>query len=259
MLIVVVALLGLAGCFRPTGPVAVLSSAAISGPAPLEVSFNLSNSSHASGRSVSFSLSFGDGSDAATGTDLGIAVRHTYHVGGEYTATLILTDDRGEQAIDQLTIMVSEEGPPVGTAVGETAPDFTAPTIGGGEITLSDVRGSVILLDFWGAWCTPCRLSLPHLDDLVNRYGDQGLVVILISTDALEQTSADYLSEEEFDRFISVWEPGAKFTPVAQLYGVLSGGNVGIPHTFLIDRQGVIRFRGHPTLDLDDSMVEALL
>ena len=43
------------------------------------------------------------------------------------------------------------------------------------------------------------------------------------------------------------------------LYGVLSGGSVGIPHTFLIDRQGVIRFRGHPLLDLTDSMIEALL
>jgi peroxiredoxin len=252
-------LFSLSGCFRPSVPIAVLSSAVVSGPAPLDVSFNLSNSEQPDGRAVAFTLSFGDASDTASGTDLGIAVHHTYVAGGVYTATLTITDDRGKQGIDQLTITASEDGPPVGTNVGQTAPDFTAPTTDGGEITLSDVRGSVVLLDFWGVWCTPCRQSLPHLDDLATRYGDDGLVVILVSTDPVEQTSTDYLSENEYDRFVSVWEPGAKYTPVAQLYGVLSGGSVGIPHTILIDRQGVIRFRGHPTLDLDDATVEALL
>jgi peroxiredoxin len=252
-------LVALYGCFEEPGPTAVLSSAVISGPAPLDVSFNLSYSEHPAGRPMEYELTFGDGSDPVTGTEFGIAVHHTYLAGGTYVATLTVTDDQEAISIDRLTITVSEDGPPVGTEVGRTAPDFTASTTDGGEITLSDFRGSVVMMDFWGAWCGPCKQSLPHLDNLVQRYGGQGLVAILISTDAVEQTSIDYLADHGYEDFISIWEPGAKYTPVAELYGVLSGGDVGIPHTFLIDRQGVIRFRGHPTLDLTDVMIEALL
>jgi peroxiredoxin len=255
----VAALLTLAACVRIGGPIAVLMSDAVSGPAPLEISFNLSNSEHPRDRPMEYTLAFGDGSGASSGTDLDVAIHHTYDVGGTFTATLTLLDDRGEQAVDQLTITVSQDGPPVGTSIGQTAPDFAASTTDGGEITLSDFRGNVVLLDFWGAWCTPCKRSMPHVDDLVGRYGPQGLVGILISTDPLEETSIEYLADNGYDDFICVWEPGGKYTPVAQLYGVLSGGNVGIPHTFVIDRQGVIRFRGHPKLDLTDSIIEALL
>jgi len=249
----------LSGCFRPTGPVAILASAVVSGTAPLDVSFNLSYSEHPRGRPMTYELDFGDGTEGATGANLGLAVHHTYADGGTYVARLTLTDDEGEQDIDRLSITVSQDGPPEGTNVGNTAPDFTAHTTDGGELTLSDLRGSVVLLDFWGAWCTPCKQSMPHLEDLVQTYGSQGLVAVLVSTDPAEQTSADYLADHGYDDFISVWEAGGKYTRIALLYGVLGGGGVGIPHTFLIDRQGVIRFRGHPTLDLTDSMIEALL
>jgi peroxiredoxin len=257
--IAVALLIALAGCFRASNPIAVLASAVVSGPAPLDVSFNLSYSEHPRGRPMEYTLNFGDGSDTAIGSDLGLAVHHVYDTGGTYVATLTLIDDQGSQGIDRLTITVSQDGPPVGTQVGDTAPDFTAHTTDGGEITLSGFRDSVVLLDFWGEWCGPCRQSMPRLDALLQTYGSEGLVAILISTDPVEQATIDYLADHGYEDFMSVWEPGGKYTPVAQLYGVLSGGSVGIPHTFLIDRQGVIRFRGHPILDLADSMVEGLL
>ncbi len=249
----------LTGCFDGPRPIAVLSSAVISGPAPLDVSFNLSYSEIPPGAVVEYTLDFGDDSASATGTDLNVAVHHTYETGGAYVAELIITDDEGRIAIDRLTVTVSQDGPPIGTEVGMAAPDFTAHTTDGGEMTLSDLRGNVVLLDFWGAWCTPCKKSLPELDDLVQSYGPEGLVVVLISTDPTEQTSIDYLTDHGYTDFVSVWEPGGRYTPIAQLYGVLSGGDVGIPHTFLIDRQGIIRFAGHPVLDLTESRVEALL
>jgi peroxiredoxin len=249
----------LGGCFGGSNPVAILASAVVSGPAPLDVSFNLSYSEHTRGLPMEYSLAFGDETAPATGTDLDIAVHHTYEVGGTYVAELTLTDDQGARDTDRLTITVSQNGPPIGTDVGQTAPDFTAPTTAGGEVTLSDSRGSVVLLDFWGTWCSPCKRSMPHLDDLARTYGPDGLVVIIVSTDTVEQSSIDYLAGKGYDDFISVWEPGGKHTPVALLYGVLGGGDVGIPHTFLIDKQGVIRFAGHPLLDLTETMIEALL
>jgi len=249
----------LAGCFEESSPVAILVSAVVSGPAPLDVSFNLSYSEHTRGRPMEYSLDFGDGTSAATGTDLGIAVHHTYELGGTYVAELTLTDDEGVRDADRVAITVSQDGPPVGTDVGKTAPDFTASTTDGGEVTLSDHRGSVVLLDFWGAWCSPCKRSMPHLDELARTYGQDGLVVIIVSTDTVELSATDYLDGKGYSDFISVWEPGGKYTSVALVYGVLGGGDVGIPHTFLIDRQGVIRFAGHPLLDLTEAMIEALL
>jgi len=249
----------LTGCFSGPQLIAVLTSARVTGPAPLDVSFNLSYSEIPDGRTALFELDFGDASEPEAGTELDIAVHHTYEVGGTFVATLTITDSEGDVAVDHLTITVNQDGPPVGTQIGMSAPDFTATTTDAGELTLSDLRGQVVLLDFWGVWCGPCKRSMPHLDELAREYGSQGLVVVLISTDEVRQTTIDYLDEKGYDGFISVWEPGGKYTPVAQLYGVLSGGDIGIPHTFLIDRQGVIRFRGHPVLDLTDEMIEALL
>jgi len=230
----------------------------VSGPAPLTIDFDLSHSMHPKGRPLSYVLDFGDGSDPAAGTEFGIILPHTYEDGGSFEAVLTVTDDNGRQAVSSLTITVSDDGPQEGTEIGMTAPDFTAPTTDGGEFTLSDQRGEVVLLDFWGAWCRPCRNSLPHLYDLVTTYAADGVTGVLISTDGVEQDSIDYLTQNGYSDFVSVWEPGGKYTSVAELYGVLSGGPVGIPHTFVLDRQGVIRWRGHP-LNLLPEMLETLL
>jgi peroxiredoxin len=186
-----------------------------------------------------------------------VILHHIYDA-GTYDAVLILTDDHGRQGSDTLTITADESGPPVGTSVGDTAPDFTAHTTDGGSLTLSDYRGEVVLLDFWGAWCTPCRSSMPHLDALVREYAADGVVAIVVSTDAAEQTSIDFLDDGGYDAFLSVWEPGGKSgNPLTKLYG-LNGTDVGIPRTFVIDRQGVIRYVGHP-VDLTGEMLEAIL
>jgi len=252
------ALAALSGCLFQPDPIAVLASSVVSGPAPLTIDFDLSYSTHPKGRPLTYALDFGDGSDPAAGTEFGIIVRHTYEEGGVYEAILTVTDDDGRQATASLTITVSAEGPEEGIEVGTTAPDFTAPTTDGGEFTLSDARGQVVLLDFWGAWCTPCKKSLPHLAELLATYGEDGVIGVLISTDTAEQDSIDFLAQNGFTDFVSVWEPGGRFTPLAELYGVLSGGSVGIPHTFVLDRQGVIRWVGHP-LDLLPTIVESFL
>ena len=254
-----VALVALSGCrLFQVDPIAVLASSIVSGPAPLTIGFDLSYSVHPKGRPLSYVLDFGDGSEPVSGAEFGIIVHHTYEVGGVFEALLTVTDDDARRATSSLTITVSDDGPPVGTEVGMTAPGFTAHTTDGGEFTLSDTRGQVVLIDFWGAWCTPCRSSLPHLADLVAAYGSEGVTAVLVSTDAVEQDSIDFLARNGYTDFVSVWEPGAKYTPIAELYGVLSGGPVGIPHTFLLDRQGVIRWVGHP-LNLLPASIEALL
>lgn len=254
-----VALVALSGCHLfQVDPVAVLASSVISGPAPLAIGFDLSYSMHPKGRPLTYTLDFGDGSEPDSGAEFGIIVQHTYDEGGVYEAVLTVADDDGRQATDLLTITVSADGPGEGLEVGMTAPDFTAHTTDGGEFTLAHARDQVVLLDFWGAWCNPCKNSLPHLDELLTTYGADGLIAVLVSTDTVEQDSIDYLAQNGYTDFVSVWEPGGKYTRIAELYGVLSGGSVGIPHTFVLDRQGVIRWVGHP-LNLQPEFVESLL
>jgi peroxiredoxin len=250
--------LGISGCDAGQDPIAVVAAAVVTGPAPFDAAFDLSYTRHPLGRPMTFDLDFGDGSPSQSGSEFDVAVHHTYAVAGTFQALLSVTDDRGAMAVDTVEITVSDAGPPVGLLVGETAPDFTAHTTDGGAVTLSTLRGSVVLLDFWGAWCPPCRASLPHLDSLVRTYGSRGLVAVIVSTDLKEHDAIAFLEEGEFARFVSVWEPGGKSgNPIAQLYGV-STNDVGIPRTYVIDRQGVIRFVGHPT-DLSRDMVEAVL
>lgn len=251
-------LTALAGCLSPTGPIAVLGAGSVSGPAPFVAEFDLSYCAHPQGRVMSFRLDFGDDSDPLTGTSFGIIVHHSYEDAGTYTVRLTVTDDQSEVALDSLTITVSGDGPPIGIDVGMRAPDFSSSATNGGVFTLYETRGQVVVIDFWGAWCSPCKRSLPHLDGLAESYAAQGLVVVLVSTDSAEQDSIDYLAQNGFTQFISVWEPGGRYTPIAALYGVLSGGDVGIPHTFVLDRQGVIRYAGHP-MYLTPALIETLL
>ncbi|MBN1859327.1 redoxin domain-containing protein [Candidatus Bipolaricaulota bacterium] len=246
----------LSACLGIQDPQAALTAAITSGSAPLESGFNLSCAVVPAGEPFEAVLGFGDGSEPVSAASLFTIVRHTYRIGGVYEAVLIVTDERGRQDQASLMITVSEEGPPVGVMPGMTAPDFTAHTTDGDLVTLSDLRGSVVVLDFWGAWCTPCKKSLPHLQNLLDAYGDEGLLCVLVSTDEIEQDSIEYLADEGFEEFISVWEPGGKrASPITILYEM---DDQPIPRSFILDRRGVIRYVGHPT-DIGATEIEPLL
>lgn len=237
-------------------PVAVLTSDVVTGAPPLDVSFDLSATTHPQDDEMTFTLDFGDGSDPAAGLDFDVILHHTYAVAGAYEAVLTVVDSKGDTDVAALTITVSEDGPPVGIKVGQTAPDFTGHRTDGGTATLSDYRGQVVLLDFWGAWCPPCRNSMPHLDDWVTEYGPQGLVAVIVSTDPVEQDAVDFLNSNGFTQFVSIWEPGGKYAnPIDVLYDVTN-----YPTTFVLDRQGVIRWIsiGYPGT-LTEDILEGLL
>ncbi len=246
------------GCSDGEKPFIVLHAAVVSGVAPLDVAFDLSHNEIPAGATITYTLDFGDGTTPATGTDLNLIVHHTYEVAGTFIARLTVTDSDGHQGEAQLTITVTSSPPPTGTNVGMTAPNFTAHTIAGGTVSLSDYRGQVVILEFWGAWCTPCKASMPHLQDIYDRYHNRGLVVITVSTDQTEQAAADFLVGNHYTDFINVWEPGGKSgSPITKLYGV-SSMLVGVPRTYVIDRQGIIRYVGHPD-NLADQLINGLL
>ncbi len=114
------------------------------------------------------------------------------------------------------------------------APDFTLKTLDGQEITLSQLKGKVVLLDFWATWCGPCRESIPHLIQLYNDYQGKGLELIGMDVD-----KGDVETVRKFVKSMDIPYPIVVASDdVARNYRVN-----GIPTTILIDKEGNIRER----------------
>jgi len=119
-----------------------------------------------------------------------------------------------------------------GSASTAAAPDFTLQDLSGRKVSLSGLKGSVVLLEFWATWCPPCRTSIPGLERLHREYGDKGLKILAISVDEggidkVRKFVADY----------KITYPVLKGTDdVSSRYQVRM-----IPALFLVDKQGIIR------------------
>lgn len=116
---------------------------------------------------------------------------------------------------------------------GKTAADFSLRTPDGKQLKLSDLKGKVVLLDFWATWCPPCRKGIPDLVELKKKYGSKGFEVVGISLDR-DNTIADVVP---FMKNYKINYP-VVYGDAAVIgnYGNISS----IPTSFLIDRSGKI-------------------
>jgi peroxiredoxin len=121
----------------------------------------------------------------------------------------------------------------VATSIGSRAPNFSAPTPSGEELALNDVLGKATILDFWAAWCRPCRAENPNVVKVYEKYKEKGLSILGVS---LDRKAEDWKKAIEDDGL--VWNHVSNvqyFDEIARLYNVDA-----IPATFILDENGII-------------------
>lgn len=120
------------------------------------------------------------------------------------------------------------------TAVGVVAPDFTMNDQEGNPFTLSSLRGNYVLIDFWAAWCTPCRAENPNVVSAYNEFKNKGFEILGVSLDRDKEAWLKAISDDKLTwkhvSDLQYWQNAA-----ARLYGVNS-----IPHSVLLDKEGKI-------------------
>ena len=118
--------------------------------------------------------------------------------------------------------------------VGAPAPEVVLTNLQGQEVKLSDLRGKIVLLNFWATWCKPCKEEMPAMQACYDKLRDQGFVVLAINE--LEDTElvAEHVRTHNHT-FPVLMDHDNR---IANRYGV-----VGLPASFLVDREGIVRER----------------
>jgi cytochrome c biogenesis protein CcmG, thiol:disulfide interchange protein DsbE len=145
----------------------------------------------------------------------------------------------------------ADNKPLASAQAGGVAPDFRLQDLKGSDITLSQFKGKVVLLEFWATWCPPCRATIPELVSIQQKYKDRDFVVLGISID---DEGADLRTELlNFSREFHINYPVLMGSEaVEREYKVWS-----IPRSFLIDKEGRIRDSYSGYIDQYESKVSA--
>jgi len=121
----------------------------------------------------------------------------------------------------------------VGPKAGKFAPEFSLNDVNGKKVTLSAYKGNVVILNFWATFCGPCREEMPSLNNLFLSFKKEGLVVLAISTDDSEKPVQSFIKAKAIAFPVLIDKDQQVYF---DRYAVL-----GLPTTFIIDRDGIIR------------------
>ncbi len=129
-----------------------------------------------------------------------------------------------------MSLFTNSQVQTVGFKPGTEAPAFTLKTLEGKEISLKDLRGKVVLLNFWATWCPPCKEEMPLFAEVYEKYKDRGFEILAVSTDTKPETVKKFVKEYKFP-FPILIDDGK----ISEKYRVQ-----GLPTSFLINREGKI-------------------
>jgi peroxiredoxin len=118
-----------------------------------------------------------------------------------------------------------------GISPGERAPDFTLQNFEGELVSLTDLRGQVVMLNFWAPWCGPCRDEMPEMQRVYDDLKEKGFTILAVNVNAPRDDARRFIEENGF-----TFPVAQEDATVTRKYEV-----TGIPKTLIIDRQGIIR------------------
>ncbi|HSU66398.1 MAG TPA: redoxin family protein [Tepidisphaeraceae bacterium] len=124
------------------------------------------------------------------------------------------------------------DAPEASQLEGKAAPQFKLDGLDGKPVSLADLKGKVVVLDFWATWCGPCRASLPHLNKLYNSEKDKGLQVFAVNEQEDKSDAQKFVDETKLDVPVLLDSEGK----VGNQYGV-----TGIPQTVVIGKDGKVK------------------
>ncbi|WP_175545810.1 TlpA disulfide reductase family protein [Sinomicrobium oceani] len=137
-------------------------------------------------------------------------------------------------------------------AIGEKATDFSQINDQGVEVSLSDLRGKYVLIDFWASWCGPCRAEYPYLKRVYKKYGHKNFEILGVSLDDKESVWRNAITSNGFE-WIQLADLKGRHNAVAIAYGISA-----IPQNFLIDPQGIIIAKNLRGEELEEKLSEII-
>lgn len=134
--------------------------------------------------------------------------------------------------------------------VGARAPGFTLPDLDGNEVSLANLRGQPVIINFWATWCAPCLVEMPALEQAYQERRDDGLVILAVNRDEDRGAVERFFYEDLKLTFTPLLDDEAR---VNDQYRVFN-----LPTTYFVDRDGIIRgvHRGVLTLSMIDDYLQ---
>ncbi|MEM9384359.1 MAG: TlpA disulfide reductase family protein [Pseudomonadota bacterium] len=131
-----------------------------------------------------------------------------------------------------LGLLFSAGGLTKSTSDGQQAPDFTLRSLGGDNVRLSELRGQVVMINFWASWCGPCRQEMPLLEALYQRYNPLGFELLGVNVEQDVDDAKRWLADTSVS-FPVLLDPTNQLTKMYQVKAM--------PSTILVDRDGNVR------------------
>ena len=133
-----------------------------------------------------------------------------------------------------------EEFIPTGSSIGDRCPSQTLELVSGGSISVKDLRGKIVIINFWGTWCAPCKAELPDFDRIAKDYKDE-VVVLTIHTVSYREEAPDYIANNFKDSEM-LFAYDLPLDDHTDMYFDLLGGKSSYPRTVVLDEKGVIQY-----------------